>query len=283
MAPLADAAMPDLPVLLLLLVLGSVSGFLAGLLGIGGGMILVPFLSQVLAHAGTAPDMQLKMAVATALATICLTSMSAVRAQQARGAIEWTVVRRLLPGVMLGTALGALLARHLPALGLTLMFGLFVGHAALKMLFVAGPAPQAGPGRPGLPGGLGLLGAGGLIGLLSALVGAGGAFLSVPMMGRWQVPMHRAVATSSALGLPLALAATMAYIVVCQGLPGRPEGSLGLVHLPSWLLLASTSVLAAPLGTRISHATQSRRLRRLFGLMLLGVAVEMLRRAWHLH
>lgn len=276
MAPQADAAMPELPALLLLLALGSVSGFLAGLLGVGGGLILVPFLSEGLAHAGAAPALQLKMAVATAMATICLTSMSAVRAQQARGAIAWDIVRRLLPGVLLGTALGALLARHLPALGLTLLFGLFVGHAGLKMLFAAAPAPRPGQGLPGRPG---LLAAGTLIGGLSALVGAGGAFLSVPLMARWRVPMHRAVATSSALGLPLALAATLAYVVVGQGLPGRPDGSLGLVHLPSWLLLVSTSVLAAPLGTRLSHATDTRRLRRLFGLMLLLIAAEMLRRA----
>lgn len=134
--------MPELPTLLLLLALGSVSGLLAGLLGVGGGLILVPFLSTGLAHAGASPALQLKMAVATAMATICLTSMSAVRAQQARGAIEWGIVRRLLPGVLLGTALGALLARHLPALGLTLLFGLFVGHAGLKMLLVAAPAPR---------------------------------------------------------------------------------------------------------------------------------------------
>lgn len=267
--------MPDLPTVLLLLGLGSLSGFLAGLLGVGGGLILVPFLSSLLAGLGADPALQLKMAVATAMATISMTSISAVRAQQARGAIEWSLVRQLLPGIVAGTALGAWLARHLPPSALAGVFSAFVGWSGLRMLLRAPPAPVPGAGRPGA---LGRSAAGLAIGGLSSLVGAGGAFLSVPLMVRWQLPMHRAVATSSALGLPLAAAATLAYIGVGLGLPGRPAHSLGLVHLPAWALLVSMSVLAAPLGTRVSHATDTRWLRRIFGAMLLLLAGAMLAR-----
>lgn len=269
--------MPPLETLLLLLALGAGSGFLAGLLGVGGGLVLVPFLTGLLAQSGAAPELQLKMAVATAMATILLTSISAVRAQHRRRAIEFPLVRGMLPGLVGGTACGALLAGQLSPGLLSGVFGLLVGLAAWRMLRGAG-RPES-PGAMRLPARSRLWVAGGVIGLIAALVGAGGAFISVPLMARWRVPLHRAVATASTLGLPLAAAGTLAYAWAGAGLPGRPPASLGYIHLPTWAVLISASVLTAPLGTRVSHATDVARLRRVFAVLLMLVAAEMLRRA----
>lgn len=269
--------MPALDTLLLLLALGAGSGFLAGLLGVGGGLVLVPFLTGLLAQSGAAPALQLKMAVATAMATILLTSISAVRAQHRRRAIEFPVVRGMLPGLVAGTAAGALLAGRLPPRLLSAVFGILVAVAAWRMF--RGAARPESPGAMRLPARSRLWAAGALTGLVAALVGAGGAFISVPLMGRWRVPLHRAVATASTLGLPLAVAGTLAYAWAGAGLPGRPAASLGYIHLPTWAVLVSASVLTAPFGTRVSHATDVARLRRVFAGMLMLVALEMLRRA----
>ncbi len=256
---------------------GLVTGFLAGLLGIGGGMMLVPIITFVLDARGIAPDLAVKMAIATSMATIVFTSVSSVRAHHRRGAVRWDLVARLTPGIVLGAALASAgVFRILQGRWLALLFGVFIGFTALQMLR-ARPVAAASRTLPGTPG---LVGAGSVIGFVSGLVGAGGGFLSVPFMTWCNVAMHHAVATSAALGFPIALANVMGYIWAGADVAGRPAGSLGYVFAPALLAVASTSVLAAPLGVRAAHALPVPTLKRIFAVALLWVAGAMIYRAW---
>ena len=261
------------PLVAELLLLGSATGFLAGLLGIGGGMLLVPFITLLLTLKQFPPELIVKMAVATSLATILFTSIASVRAHHARGAVRWDIVRRFAPGIVLGSLIGAQLAKLLPARPLTLLFAAFVAFSATQMLLER--KPKATRQLPPAPG---MFGTGGLIGVLSSLVGAGGAFISVPFMTWCNVPLHTAVATSSALGFPVALAGTVGYIVAGRDLQGLPSGTLGFLYLPALAVVSTASVLTAPLGARVSHSIDVRKLRRLFSLLLYGVAAYMLHR-----
>ena len=193
------------PLLILeLAALGLATGFLAGLLGIGGGMLMVPFLSIILTSKGFPPEYVVKMAVATSLATICFTSLSSVREHHKRGAVLWPVALALSPGILMGSLLGAQLAVALPGKVLSVMFAVFVAFSATQMFLNRKPKPTRQLPKP-----LGMLGVGGLIGAVSAMVGAGGAFISVPFMTWSNVTIHNAVATSAALGFPIALAGTL--------------------------------------------------------------------------
>lgn len=259
-----------------LAVLGLVTGFLAGLLGIGGGMLLVPFITFILGHRGIPADLAVKMAIATSMATIAFTSISSVRAHHRRGAVRWDLVQRLAPGIVLGAALASVgVFRLIEGRWLALLFAGFVAFSATQML-----RARKTPSQRGLPGPAGQLAAGGAIGFLSGLVGAGGGFVSVPFMTWCNVVMHQAVATSAALGFPIALANVLGYIWSGAGLDGRPEGSLGFVFLPALAVIASASVLMAPIGVRVAHALPVQTLRRVFAVILYGLAVTMAYRAW---
>ena len=265
--------MPIEPVwIALLALLGLFGGFAAGLLGIGGGMILVPFTSAILAAQGVQQELALKMAIATSMASIVFTSISSVRAHHQRGAVRWGLVRRLAPGIVLGAALASLgVFALIKGAALGVVFAAFVIFSGTQMLL--GKKPAATRQLPGTPG---LLGMGGVIGFLSGLVGAGGGFVSVPFMTWCNVPMHNAVATSAALGFPIALANTAGYIAGGLSAPGLPAWSLGYVWLPALAAIASCSTLMAPLGARAAHALPVTRLKRAFGLMLCALGIYML-------
>lgn len=259
-----------------LLALGIVSGFLAGLLGIGGGMLMVPFLTFILTQRGVPAGMAVKMAIATSMATIVFTSLSSVRAHHARGAVRWDLARSLSPGIVAGGLLaGAGAFAVLKGQGLALIFTLFIGYSALQMLRDRKPKP----GRQ-MPGWLGQTAAGGGIGFLSGLLGAGGAFVSVPFMTWCNVPIRQAVGTAAALGFPIALANTVGYVVGGWRLPQALPGAVGYLYLPALVLIACASVLLAPLGARAAHRMDVRQLKRLFALLLLGLAGYMLTQAW---
>ncbi len=251
-----------------LLALGCIGGFLAGLLGIGGGMILVPFTMLILTQRGVAHDLAVKMAIATSMATIFFTSMSSLRAHHKRGAVRWDLARGLAPGILLGGLLaGAGAFRVLKGAWLGAFVGLFVLFSATQMLLERKPAPTRR-----MPGFGGQLAAGGTIGFLSGLVGAGGAFVSVPFMTWCNVPIHNAVATSAALGFPIALANTIGVVASGWSVPSALPGSFGYLYLPAVALISLASVSTAPLGARTAHAMDMRQLRRAFALMfyLLG-------------
>jgi uncharacterized membrane protein YfcA len=267
------SALLDPLLLLELLSLGLVAGFLAGLLGIGGGMLMVPFLVFVLSAKGVAEAHIVKMAVATSLATICFTSMSSVRAHHQKGAVLWPVVWVLAPGILVGALAGANVAAALPAKALTVLFAVFVTFSATQMLLNRKPKP----GR-GLPGSIGMFGVGNVIGGLSSLVGAGGAFVSVPFMTWCNVSIHKAVATSAALGFPIALAGTLGYVLAGWALADLPSGAFGYVYLPGLISIALGSMLTAPWGARTAHRIDIAPLKRIFAVFLYVMAAYFLLR-----
>lgn len=259
-----------------LLALGIAGGFLAGLLGIGGGMLMVPFLTFIIAARGVEPAMAVKMAVATSMATILFTSLSSLRAHHAHGAVRWDLVRGLAPGLVLGGLLaGAGIFALLKGQGLAVLFAAFVGFSALQMLRDRKPAPQRQ-----MPGWAGQTAAGTGIGLLSGLVGAGGAFVSVPFMVWCNVPLRQAVGTSAALGFPIALASTAGYVIAGWSLPSATAGAFGYLFLPALAIIAAASVTLAPLGARTAHRIDVKSLRRTFAALLLALAATMLWRVF---
>jgi len=258
-----------------LALLGLCTGFLAGLLGIGGGMVLVPFLTYFLDRLGTAPDLTVKMAIATAMATVVFTSLSSLRAHHQRGAVRWAMVRSLAPGIVCGGLLASLGAFSLlRGKYLALFFGVFVGFSAWRML----RSHRAAPSGRAPPGPWGLLGAGGALGFIAGLVGAGGAFISVPMLNRWSLPMQQAVGTSAALGLPVALVNSAGFVFAGASDPGRPLYSFGYLWLPALLGVACCSMLTAPWGARAAHRLPVHQLKLIFAALLFALAAYMLHR-----
>jgi uncharacterized membrane protein YfcA len=262
-----------------LLVLGAATGFAAGLLGIGGGMLLVPFLTMLLTARGLPLEHVVHMALATSLATILFTSVSSLRAHDAHGAVRWDIVRPLAPGILLGSLIGAQIAGALPTAALALLFALFVSFSATQMLMDRKPATHRD-----LPGTAGLFGVGSGIGGFSSLVGAGGGFISVPFMLWCNVRMHQAVGTSAALGFPIAAAGTLGYVVAGLRETGIrtcsaatvPDCSVGFIYLPALLAVAAASMFFAPLGARAAHRLNSQSLSKIFAVLLYLLAGYML-------
>jgi uncharacterized membrane protein YfcA len=254
-----------------LAILGLATGFLAGLLGIGGGMLMVPFLTIILTSKGYPSEYTVKMAVATSLATICFTSLSSVRAHHRRGAVLWPVARMLAPGILVGSLAGAQLAVALPGRVVSVLFAIFVAFSATQMFLDRKPKPSRT-----LPGPWGTFGVGGVIGMLSALVGAGGAFISVPFMTWCNVKIHEAVGTASALGFPIALAGTLGYILAGHDMPPMPPGSIGYLYLPGLVVISLASMTTAPLGARTAHRMDIRPLKKAFAAVLYLLAAYFL-------
>lgn len=251
--------------------LGLVAGFLAGLLGIGGGMLIGPVLTAIMSARGIGADLAVKMSIATSMATIVFTSISSVRAHHQRGAVRWDIVKRLAPGIVLGAALASVgVFSVLKGTALALFFAAFVTFSATQMFLDKKPKP----GRD-MPGSAGQMAWGGGIGFLSGLVGAGGGFISVPFMVAHAVPAINAVATSAALGFPIALANTVGFIISGQSAADLPTASAGYVWLPALAVIAGASVLTAPLGARTAHRLPVAKLKKIFALLLYGLAAYM--------
>jgi len=258
----------------LLLALGCIVGFAAGLLGIGGGMLIVPFLTMILSARAVAPEYVVHIAIATSLTTILFTSLSSVWAHHKRGAVLWRIAALFTPGVLIGSWIGPIIAARLDTRVLAGFFAAFVGFSAWQMLKNKKPKPSRE--LPGFPG---MLAAGSGIGTLSGMVGAGGGFISVPYMVWCNVPIHNAVATSAVLGFPIALSGSLSYMLAGSNVVGLPEGSIGYVYLPALVAIAITSVLTAPLGARVAHAMDTANLKRAFAILLFGLAGYMLWKA----
>ncbi len=252
--------------------LGLATGFLAGLLGIGGGMLIGPFMTIILSSLGVAADLAVKMAIATSMATIMFTSISSVRAHHQRGAVRWDIVKGLAPGIVIGGIVASAgVFALLKGSYLAIFFAVFVGFSATQMFLDKKPKPSRQ-----MPGTAGQIAAGSIIGFLSGLVGAGGGFISVPFMVAHNVSIINAVATSAALGFPIALANTVGYVISGASLPGLPPHSLGYVWLPALAVIASCSVFTAPLGAKLAHRLPVARLKKVFALILYGLAGYML-------
>ncbi|MDO5483754.1 MAG: sulfite exporter TauE/SafE family protein [Desulfovibrionaceae bacterium] len=257
--------------ILVYLCCGAVAGILAGLLGVGGGIVIVPMLVAVFPSQGVAPQYVQQMALATSLASIVITSISSARAHNRRGAVHWDIFRNITPGILVGTFVGGLIASYLPSLFLKIFFICFLMAVSVQMFSNYRP-----PASREMPGALATSGVGGIIGLVSSFVGIGGGSLSVPFMSFCNVPIHHAVGTSAAIGFPIAVAGTLSFIIGGWGRPDLPAFSLGFVHLWALLGLASASFFTAPIGARLSHSLPTAKLKRGFALFLMVVAVKML-------
>ena len=262
--------------LLGLLLLGSCAGFTAGLLGVGGGMVMVPFMTMLFTAQHFPPEHLVHIAIATSLTSIVFTSLSSMRAHHSRGAVQWHIVYRLAPGIVLGALIGTQFAPLMNTRVLSFFFALFVGFSATQMWFDRKPAAARE-----LPGTLGLLGTGSFIGALASLVGAGGGFISVPFMTWCNVKIHQAIATSAALGFPIALSGALGYVIAGLREPAMPPGNIGFINVPALLCVVVTSVWFAPLGAKTAHTMNVKSLKRAFAVLLYGLAAYMFSKGWH--
>ncbi|CAB0151105.1 hypothetical protein PSI9734_01520 [Pseudidiomarina piscicola] len=248
---------------------GVIAGLLAGMLGIGGGLVIVPLLIYLLPLLGVPPELVVQMAVATSLATIVMTTLSSARSHYRHGQISWFWVRRLIPGLMAGAVFGAWLATQLKPEWLQRIFSAVLLILSIRMLI---------PQRTGEPVTnvskrlMALLSA--AVGSLSALVGIGGGSLTVPLLQRLRVPIRQAIAVSSVGSLSIGLSAVLAFIVLGQQMEAG-EGLLGYVHGPAWLAISITSVLCAPLGAALTQRIPVKRLQQGFAGFLVLVALEL--------
>lgn len=257
--------------LLLYLLLGAAAGVLAGLFGVGGGLIIVPVLVLSFAAQGFEPAVLTHLAVGTSLATIVFTSINSVLEHHRRGAVRWPVFAWMALGILFGAALGAATATTIQGEMLQKIIGVFAIAVALQMALDLRPrASRAVPGKPGLTL------AGGVIGWASAIFGIGGGSLSVPFLSWRSVPMQQAVATSAACGLPIAVAGASSFIWLGWHNPQLPEWSLGFVYLPALVGIASSSMFFARVGARLAHRLSPRVLKRLFALLLFSVGLSFL-------
>ncbi len=254
------------------LALGAVAGVLAGLLGIGGGLVLVAALIWVLPGQGVPAQHAVHVALATALASIVLTGLSSARAHHRRGSVLWPTAAWLVPGMLLGGWLGSLVATRLDGDWLRAFIAVYCYVAALQLGL---DWPRARPERPDAPTGPGYTAAGGFIGALSALVGIGGGSMTVPLLVWRGVRPVRAVGTSSACGVAIALASAAGYAAHGPAPGSLPPGSWGYVFLPAAIGIAVASVLTAPLGTKVAHRISGLALRRVFAVFLLLVGTSL--------
>jgi uncharacterized membrane protein YfcA len=261
-----------LTILLAYAAVGVLAGVLAGLFGIGGGLVIVPLLIFAFTRQAVPQDIMMHLALGTSMASIMFTAISSFLAHHRRGAVRWDIVRRITAGILLGTLLGATVAARLPTVALKGFFALFLYYVCYTLLLGKKPKPSRQ-----LPGNAGMFGMGNLIGVVSSWVGIGGGTLSVPFMLWCNVPPHTAVGTSAAIGFPIAVAGTVGYVVNGLAAPGLPDWSAGFVYLPALAGIVAASVLTAPLGVRLAHALPVDKLKRAFAILLLLVATRM---AW---
>jgi len=255
--------------------IGVSVGFLAGLFGIGGGMIMVPMLVFVFTAKGFPAEHMMHLSLATSMATIVFTSLSSVRAHPRHDAVHWGVAKAMAPGIVVGALAATLVTGFIPTRPLAVSFALFMFYASLQMFREVKPAASRQ-----LPGAAGLFGVGAGIGALSSVLAAGGAFLSIPFLVRCNVPLKRAIGTAAANGFPIAVAGTAGYILNGLRAEGLPEGSLGFVYLPALAIVVAASMPVAPLGAKLAHRLPVKRLRIVLALLLLGIAVRMLVNLW---
>ena len=263
-----------MPLLAILALSGVIAGFVAGLLGVGGGIVTVPVLEYLLRFAAVPEEYRMHVAVATSLAAIIPTSISSARSHHARGAVDWALARSWGVTMVLGAALGSLLASHAPLPVLAGIFGTVALLIAAKMLLPLDAWRVAQDAPRGVGGAL----AGGLIGGVSAVMGIGGGTLTVPTLNLCGYPIHRAVGTAAFFGIFISIPGTAGYLLARPPVE-LPWATVGFVSLAGLAVIAPGSMLTATLGARVAHSLSRRRLSQAFGVFLLFVGTRMLYRA----
>lgn len=253
------------------LVLGAIAGYLAGMFGIGGGIILTPVLIFLFDAQRFPAQHLLHIALGTSMAVILFTSLSSLRQHNQHGAVDWRVVRNITPGILLGTGIGAVFATSISPQYLGIFFALFVYFVAAQILIDVHPHASRQ-----LPGAAGMTLTGMLTGWLGSMVSVGGGTIIVPFLVWCNLSLRHAIGTSAAVGFPVAVGGTIGYVVTGLGNPALPAFSLGFVYLPALFWIALASVITAPLGAKATHHMKMDVLRKLFALLLLVMATKLL-------
>jgi uncharacterized protein len=251
---------------------GAFAGLMAGLFGVGGGLIMVPILALLLPFLDVAPAVTMQVAIGTSLAVISFTSLSSAAAHHRRGGVDVAALLRLAPGLIVGAWLGAAVADRLSGELLRTIVGTGALLVAAQMALGRQPTGTATT----RPGGIELFGAGTVIGAASALIGIGGGSLSVPYLSLRGLGIHRAVGTAAAAGIPIAWGGAAGFIYNGWDVPGIPTPALGYVLLSAWVGMGLFSVLTAPLGARLAHAARPQTLKRGFALLLVVIGLHLL-------
>jgi uncharacterized membrane protein YfcA len=270
---MADYSMAFLLILAVaMLCTGAIAGVLAGLLGVGGGIVIVPVLFILFDYLDIPPQISMHIAVATSLATIIPTSISSARSHHKKGSIDLDLLKSWAPLIFIGAAIGGVLSKYLASTSLTLIFGVIallvsINMALPKKLVISDELPKGIVGKGLLPS---------FIGGFSALMGIGGGTLSVPILSAFSFPIHRAVGTASAFGLVIAIPAVIGFIWSGWSADLRPPYSFGYVSLPAAVLIFSVSVFTAPLGAKLAHSLNPANLKKAFALFLFITSLRML-------
>lgn len=254
-----------------LIACGAVAGIVAGLLGVGGGIVIVPVLFETLPLIGVTDTLRMHVAVGTSLAIIIPTSISSARAHYRRGAVDQDILKALVPAVFVGVIIGTLIAAAVTSVVLTVVFATVALLVAANMLL----RPEGARIADQLPGVAGRSALGLFIGSVSVVMGIGGGTVGVPLLSLFNLPIHRAVATASVLGLVISVPGAIGFVLSGWSQTAFADGYLGYVLLPGAAIIAVLSTLLAPVGARIAHALSAVWLRRTFGLFLLVVAVRL--------
>ena len=257
--------------ILAFLVLGLVVGFMAGLLGIGGGGIMVPVLTSIFLAQGVPVEQVVHMALGTSMASIVFTSFSSMRAHHKKGAVMWNVVKYMAGGVIIGTFAATFLATYMKSVHLAIFFAIFMAYVSIQMAIDKKPKQSRELSAPSS-----LFGVGSLIGSVSALVSIGGGSLSVPYLVWQNVDLKKAIATSAAIGFPLSIAGTVGYMINGMIHASSSEMMLGFVYLPGVVLISIVSYFTAPLGARMAHTLPVGKLKKIFALLLMTLSIKML-------
>lgn len=253
------------------LALGACAGFFAGLLGIGGGALIVPMLVMMFSAQGFPDAHLMHLVLGTSMATIVFTASMSLRTHHNHQAVHWPVVKAFAPGIVVGTLLGAQLAAHVPTRPLAIFFATFMLYVVLQFFINAKPKPSRE-----LPGRWGMAGVGFVIGGFSALAAVGGGSLTVPFLVWCNVRMHQAIGTSAAVGLPIALAGSVGYMISGYHASALPSGSFGFIYLPALAGTVIGGALFAPIGARLTHRLPVPTLKKIFAGVLLLLLAKML-------
>ncbi|QIL89957.1 sulfite exporter TauE/SafE family protein [Microbulbifer harenosus] len=261
-------------VLLLYLLVGMAAGTIAGLFGVGGGLIIVPALVLMFTAQGIAPEILTHMAVGTSLATIIITSISSIRTHHGKRAVDWKIVALMAPGILVGSWIGGVTADWLSGAWLQFLIGLFAVGIALKMWLDGLRKAELPTDGSRLPGKAGLTVVGAFIGWASAIFGIGGGSLTVPFLSRCHIVMQRAVATSAACGLPIAVAGALSFAVQGWSNPQLPQWSSGYIYWPAFFGIVLASTWFARLGAKLAHRLSPQLLKNCFAGLLFVIGVR---------
>ncbi|WP_428035877.1 sulfite exporter TauE/SafE family protein [Amphritea sp.] len=253
------------------ILLGAVVGFLAGLLGIGGGLIMVPVLTSLFIWQGIPQEQVVHLALGTSMASIVITSISSLRAHHKKGGVLWPVVRMIAPGIVVGAFLATFLASVLSSASLGIFFACFLVYASVQMFLNIKPKPSRN-----LPGTPALFAAGGVIGSISALVSIGGGTLTVPYLSWHNIDVKKAIGTSAAIGLPISIAGSIGYLVNGLSADLQIDYVVGFIYLPGVILISMISFFTAPVGAHVAHRLPVPVLKKVFAVLLLGLAIKMI-------